>query len=377
MSRKRPEVLIVDDEVNFTLSVLEFLKNELRCYGAYSYEEAVEFLSKHPVDLVITDIKLPGKDGFDLLMWLRENQPDTKVIMITAYGSPSVKEKARASGALLYIEKPVDLNQLLRIVKEVFEKKGFDALLTELELADVLQFLAYYDRDLVIGVESDSGEKGRMGVKGGRIMWALTDREEGLDAFMKMMEWESGRFWTRPYYDEERGAIGENIMHLILEAMKFRDERSGEGGAGEIEFILKEENKRREAMPNLDEILVKFKGEIPEFMATAVVNLETGLYIAGIASDTRFDYQVASALYSEVIKAHEKGAEMLGGEEVLGETEDILITMEKVYILLRKLGKKHYHGLAITRKGNLGLSRVIMKKYEPFLMEALKELGEI
>ncbi len=130
-------------------------------------------------------------------------------------------------------------------------------------------------------------------------------------------------------------------------------------------------------MPILDEILVKFKGEIPEFIATAVVNLENGLYIAGLSMDPKFDPETGAAFYSEVIKSHEKAVEMLGGEEMLGETEDILITMEKVYFLLRKLGKKHFHALVISRKGNLGLSRIIMKKYEPFFMEALKELGEV
>ncbi len=370
--KKKPEILIVDDEVNITLSMMEFLSKKLECHGAYSYEEAVEFLKKHPVDLVISDIKLPGKDGFDLLLWIRENLPQTRVILITAYGSPFFKEKAKKSGALLYLEKPVALNQLLRIIGKIFQTKGFDVSLSDLELVDILQFLSFYNKDLTLSVENSIGLKGEMGIKDGRVMWAKTEDLKGIDAFMEMMNWEGGVFTSRPYRDDEEGRIGESIMHLVLEAARHRDEDKTKEEE-ELEVIIKGGDK----MSTLQELLEKAAGEIPELIGTSIVNFDSGLAIATYSPDPNFDVTVASAAYSEVLKQNNKALELLGGPEIVGETEDILVTTDRAYILVRQLGEKHYQGVAMTRKGNLGLARVIMKKYELAFLETLKELGEI
>ncbi len=376
--RKKPEVLIVDDEVNITLSMVEFLGKKLDCYGAYSYEEAVSFLSKHPVDLVISDIKLPGRDGFDLLMWIRKNLPRTRVILITAYGSPTFKEKAKRKGALLYIEKPVDLNQLIRIIGKMFEKKGFEAAISDLELVDILQFLSFYDRDLIVHVENHIGQRGEIGIKNGKVMWAKTEDLRGMDAFMEIMRWEGGDFTTDDYKDSEDGKIEESIMYLILEASRVKDE---DLNLNSVEIVIEENNNRKnkggKEMAALNEILEKFKSEIPEFLSTDIIRIEEGLSVGGGSIDPNFDASAASALYSEVVKANKKALELLGGADNVGETEDILVSTDKIYVLMRMLGEKHFQGLAITRKGNVGLARVIMKKYEPLFLEALKELGEL
>jgi len=124
---------------------------------------------------------------------------------------------------------------------------------------------------------------------------------------------------------------------------------------------------------NLDALIEKFRAEIPEFVSTDIVEIESGLSLAGgsIFPDS-FDSSVASALYAEVIKANEKAMGALGGEPNVGEVEDILITTSKVYILLLVYPeKKYYHGLAITRKGNLAYARIVMKKFQTLFIKAL------
>ncbi len=130
-------------------------------------------------------------------------------------------------------------------------------------------------------------------------------------------------------------------------------------------------------MPNLQEILKKCAEEIPELVGTAIASIDSGLALASFSTNPQFDVTVGSATYAEVLKENNKALELLGGPEVVGETEDILITTDKIYLLLRHLGSRHYHGVAISRQGNLGLARVIMKKYEVSFLEALKDLGEI
>jgi len=125
----------------------------------------------------------------------------------------------------------------------------------------------------------------------------------------------------------------------------------------------------------LTKLLDQFREEIAEFVSTDIVEIDSGLSIGGGSINPDFDSDVASASYAEVVKSNEKALSALGGNETVGETEDILITTSKAYILLMLFpNKKYYHGLAITRKGNLAYARIVMRKYQSLFNEALPEM---
>lgn len=123
----------------------------------------------------------------------------------------------------------------------------------------------------------------------------------------------------------------------------------------------------------MQEILDRFQAEVPEFVSTDLVNIDSGLSIGGGTADPDFDASIASASFAEVVKSNRRALDLLG----LGadSSEDILITTDKVYILIRLLGREYCHLLAISRQGNLGLGRVLMKKYAPELLAAVGDLG--
>lgn len=119
MSDKR--ILIVDDEA----AVLSILKNSLKKLGPY-YEvvavtdgfTALAKLKKQPFDLIVTDYKMAGMDGLELLEAIRFVQPGTRVIMITAYGNDSVEAEARRLEAYRYLTKPFELDSFRQVVQE-------------------------------------------------------------------------------------------------------------------------------------------------------------------------------------------------------------------------------------------------------------------
>jgi len=119
----------------------------------------------------------------------------------------------------------------------------------------------------------------------------------------------------------------------------------------------------------VEELLELFRADVPEFISTDVVNIEEGISIGGGSADPSFDSTVASAYYSNVAKAMVKAINAINPEL---EAEDLLITTDGIYILIRLLGDKgYYHVLAMTKKGNLGIARVVMKKYEQRIIELL------
>ncbi len=110
-------ILIIDDEKSLLdLLTVVFKKEGYAVKTAPTAAGGFEILSKQDVDLVVTDIKMPGADGMDVLRYTRENLPDLPVILITAYGSIAQAVEALKAGALDYVVKPFDVEELKIIV---------------------------------------------------------------------------------------------------------------------------------------------------------------------------------------------------------------------------------------------------------------------
>jgi len=109
------KILVVDDEA----AVREMLKRGLVQMGGFSVEtaqdgpEAIEKIEKDVFDLVLTDMRMPGISGIELLKVIKGIRPEVLVILMTAYGSIETAVQAMKMGANDYITKPIDLNELL------------------------------------------------------------------------------------------------------------------------------------------------------------------------------------------------------------------------------------------------------------------------
>ena len=114
-------VLVVDDEekvVFFLRESLEELGKNFTIGTAKSAEEALEKIDDQPYDLVISDLRMPGTDGLDLLRKIREKNPDTRLILMTAYGSDDVEADARSLDVFDYITKPFHVSDLVQVARD-------------------------------------------------------------------------------------------------------------------------------------------------------------------------------------------------------------------------------------------------------------------
>jgi diguanylate cyclase (GGDEF)-like protein len=140
-----PRVLIVDDEEGIRITLCEIIRQAgHKCSGASDGEEALDFLSRNPVDVVITDIMMPGLNGFELTEIIKEKH-DSDVIVITGYGGEYSYEEALEKGASDFAQKPVRSKELIarlkRVLKErqlIAERRHMEARLRELTLTDDL-----------------------------------------------------------------------------------------------------------------------------------------------------------------------------------------------------------------------------------------------
>ena len=122
-SEKREHILVVDDAPE-TLEVLQrnLTSRGYRVYTASGVEEALRILDAEPIDLVITDYKMPRVSGMDLVRHVRENLKDAEVMMITGYASISGAVEAVKYGAEDYLAKPFTDEELFEAVKRALDK---------------------------------------------------------------------------------------------------------------------------------------------------------------------------------------------------------------------------------------------------------------
>ena len=124
-------ILVVEDDVSLKNHFCRTLqRNNYQTFGADRAETALEILDREYIDLIVTDIMMPGMDGFEFIRQLRESQIDLPILIITAKSDIMDKQTGFFAGADDYMVKPIDINELvlrvnalLRRAKSVSEKR--------------------------------------------------------------------------------------------------------------------------------------------------------------------------------------------------------------------------------------------------------------
>ncbi|HEU6447694.1 MAG TPA: sigma-54 dependent transcriptional regulator [Verrucomicrobiae bacterium] len=123
MNLPLPPVLIVDDEKNMRRSLQSVLSGDgYAARAAESAEQALEFLQAEDFFMVITDGRLGGMSGYELLKNIHASKPDLPVLMLTAYATPKLAVEAIQAGAIDYISKPFEPEELLHAVGRCAER---------------------------------------------------------------------------------------------------------------------------------------------------------------------------------------------------------------------------------------------------------------
>jgi DNA-binding NtrC family response regulator len=125
MADQIPRILVVDDEVIARDNIAYLLaKAGFATLTAGSGDEATALLEEQEVDLVLTDLRMSGGDGLALLAASKRRWPDTEVIVITGYASVDTAVAAMHAGAYHYLAKPVNVGEMLALVRKALEKRA-------------------------------------------------------------------------------------------------------------------------------------------------------------------------------------------------------------------------------------------------------------
>ena len=126
---KDMKVLLVDDEEEFVKALAERLKmRDLRSDTVLDGEEALSYVEDQEPDVMVLDLKMPGIDGMEVLRQVRKAYPNIQVIILTGHGSEKDEEEAKRLGAFDYLEKPVNLDVLVKKMKAAYRRKMEDTM---------------------------------------------------------------------------------------------------------------------------------------------------------------------------------------------------------------------------------------------------------
>ena len=228
MSKNFKKVLIVDDEETLTWSMSKSLSKDKDKYEviiANNGREALALMEKNKIDLVITDIRMPDVNGLDLLVKIKKEYPQTKVIIMTAYGSSDVQKEANQRGSLFYIEKPFEISDIRKIIIDLLgKKKGFRGKVFGLQLTDIIHMNCLSRLTTALTITRD-GEKGVIYLNEGEIIHAECGEQKGTEAFYSILSWQEGEFVANIGFVPPVQTIYQNWEHLLIEAMRRNDDK--------------------------------------------------------------------------------------------------------------------------------------------------------
>ncbi|SFW76831.1 DNA-binding transcriptional response regulator, NtrC family, contains REC, AAA-type ATPase, and a Fis-type DNA-binding domains [Sinomicrobium oceani] len=227
MSYRKENILIVDDDIH----ILELVQRHLQAmdyhtYKAVSVKEAVSILRDAPVDLLVTDLRMPGVDGFELIQYASEHYPDMPILVVTGYISTENAWNIGKSGVVDYLIKPFTKEELRAAVSKSLENiKGDKGREEKGKGQDELAYGELIGKSE--GLEKVKDIIGRVRDNRATIL-IQGESGTGKELVARAIHY-SGKFSREPFVAVNCGAIPESL----LESELFGYEKGAFTGAGE------------------------------------------------------------------------------------------------------------------------------------------------
>lgn len=267
------KVLIVDDDKIWLHVIKKKMEKYKKAFSTLTAEnglDAVEKLKKNVISLVVTDMQMPKMDGIALLAHLSENYPDISVIVVTAYSTPKSKKAVLERGAAGYIEKPFEVEALVKKIMSVFKKESDGGVLQTIPLEMFIQLIEMEQKTCTIRVvNKPSGELGVLFFRAGELLDARIANMQGKLAAYEIFAWDKVTLSIQDTCTLEDKRIDGDLQAILFDAMRLKDEaddvEAQDVEKDEAEITESEPDEARiEDMDNVEEPAVEVRPhEVP------------------------------------------------------------------------------------------------------------------
>lgn len=405
-------VLIVDDEKLFLASLTEGMKefaDDFSIVTAVNGRKALDELRQRDIHLVVTDLKMPVMDGFQLLLHMINEFPDIPIIVMTAFCTPEIERRVKDLDAFDLLEKPIDLQVLASKIRDGIQHNT-EGHVKGIMLFSFLQLIEIEKKTCSLKVSS-VGRKGTLYFSKGILIDAVYGEQTGERAAKDIICWDDAEIEIVNSPKKARKRIDKPLQNLLMDAAKEKDEAQNSGidpddlfDSSEwfdeshsekptTDFVQKQPSQKNESPPAGDSHAASIAGDavsaannqkpIKEHIITMANNIEQSLTdllnidgamcAALVDSDsgmalgtagTGVNLEVAAAGNTEVVRSKHKVMSSLGLKDRI---EDILISLGQQYHLIRPLNSHSnlFFYLVLNRqKSNLAMARVKLTEVE-------------
>ena len=360
------KILVVDDEPAVLFALSEALTDKRRGWKAVTARdgrEALSILESDKIHLVVTDLRMPEMDGFELLAQLRRTRPELPVIVMTALGSAETSGRLDPEGVLECLSKPFDIAVLQRKIHDKLAQR-VTGRVENISLASFLQLLEMERKTCTLSITAGE-HTGRLHFRSGKLVGAETGDLVGSEAALEIVTWEHTDIEISEVCALEGPPLPGGLPFLLLEAMRLADERSRDGAGNEeaeLDALLSAELPAAGAPPAADpselvrEALDRGRG-IEGALATLLASTGAGTVLAAAIGPKQVDLEGAAAAAAELLRRRGAIEEILGRRDTV---EEMLLTTPRRWYLLRPLGAAEDRFLLMIldrRKADLSLAQ--------------------
>jgi CheY-like chemotaxis protein len=204
-------------------------------------KEAVKILNAYRIDLVVTDLRMPKMDGFELLAYMTKNYADIPVIVMTAFGTPEIENKIRSLRRFQYLEKPMDITVLANSIFNCLAVTPSKDSKQSINLSTFLHLIEMENTTCTLRVNSD-GKNGFLYFDKGRLVSANTDHTEGEKAVLDMLSWNNAELDIKFKCETTDGNMKGTLSEILMETLSDQDTVDR---AVENEAMAGEEQRRK------------------------------------------------------------------------------------------------------------------------------------
>jgi CheY-like chemotaxis protein/predicted regulator of Ras-like GTPase activity (Roadblock/LC7/MglB family) len=235
-------ILFVDDDKPLLEAVNRYLAayaDEFRLSAAHNGREAVRILETMPVDLVVTELRMPQMSGAELFVHIQKHFPAIPIIFMSGLITAEIKNKFQSrNGSPVFLTKPLNFNDLKAAIfaKVQASDKGS---INGVSLTSVMQYISLEAKTCVMTARVPGKKPGNIYFNNGEPWDALWENLRGKEAAVEIISWEKAEIsFKRLPPNGVKRTIKKELISLIVEAVKFREtkiaqEKPDETGKGE------------------------------------------------------------------------------------------------------------------------------------------------
>jgi CheY-like chemotaxis protein/predicted regulator of Ras-like GTPase activity (Roadblock/LC7/MglB family) len=385
-------VLLVDDEELFLRTIADgfsSMAGRITLLTAPNGRAAATILESCPVDLVVTDLKMPEMDGFELIAHLSRHCPEVPVIAMSAFGTAEIERRLDGDGISNFLDKPLDFPALAAKVFEALEASA-SGHLSGLSLPTFLQMIEADRKTCSVRVRS-AGQTGALHFKRGELVDAEVGPLQGDEAALVVV------CFDQPEIEILSGRVARpkrtrmTLREVLMEGFRLKDEGekgpkqsrgargahkasgSSTAGAGPIVESIQKEAEDMAAQDKLKELT-----GIDGFGGAAVFT-PTGESLAMLQGDSTHLKEVGVLANNVLLNAQKASLEMGAGRG-----QQVHVEGEKAHVLVRCLnegtdplksqpGKAHIHMVVVLKNDSgLGLAKMRMNSVIEKLAEEFR-----